>query len=261
MRRQVLLLLLVPVLVAGCGAGETRSTSGASRPQVTVVAAGLPAVQRSVIRSASIAVTVADPATAADRAGALATSAGGLVQDDRRTRADHGRADLVLRVPNAKVGEVLTSLAHLGREVDRQVADKDVTEEAVDLKSRIATQRASVARIRALLAQATSLSDITGIEGQLTKREADLESLENRSTALHDQIDLATVAVTLVGSGTPLGSHLGFLDGLDGGWQALGVVARLAAVTAGALLPFTPMLLIPFLGRLLWLRRRGAPTT
>lgn len=44
----------------------------------------------------------------------------------------------------------------------------DVTEQLVDVESRIATQRASVERIRALLARAASVSEITSVESELT---------------------------------------------------------------------------------------------
>lgn len=266
-RHLVLALLIAPVLAAGCGASSGKSSSSraalpAKQPGTSVVAANLPAVQRSVVRTASIAVTVRDTSQAADRAIALATSLGGLVQQDTRSREGHGTASLVLRIPPPRLSDALTAVAKLGKETGRQVDAKDVTDQAVDLSSRLATQRASVARVRALLARASSVTEITSVEGELTRREADLESLQNRSNALHDQVDLGTLSVTLTGSGTSAAQGpAGFMDGLRGGWHALAAVTRAAAVTSGALLPFSPLLLLALAGRVLWRRRRTAPAS
>jgi hypothetical protein len=53
-----------------------------------------------------------------------------------------------------------------------------------------------------------------------------------------------------------VGSALGFGDGLRSGWAALVTVGRVLAVSAGALLPFLPVLLVA--GWLLLRRRRPA---
>ncbi len=288
MSRHLLPVLLVPLLLTGCGANQqSASTSGAPAPKAAAPAGstgvvgadakdsrspttpgsvvkadgatvGTPVLPRSVIRTASITVTVKDAAAAADRAAALAKAGGGMVQDDTRNRQGRGSAHLVLRVPPADVPSTLTALSKLGKEQSRQADDRDVTDQAIDLTSRIRTQRASVSRVRALLARASSLSEITSIEGELTRREADLESLQNRSQALVGQVDLATVEVSLSSAAPPVVvGALGFSDGLAGGWHAVTVIATAVAVTVGALLPFGPLLLLAVGGRLLWLRRRG----
>lgn len=264
-RRLVLALLLTPALLAGCSASSTSTrgavaTGSAGVPQAgpALVAAALPAVQRSVVRSASITVTVRDASAAADRSTAMAISLGGLVQQDTRSRDGRGSANLVLRIPPRRLGEALSAVAGLGKETGREVQARDVTDQSVDLNSRLATLRTSVARVRVLLARAVSVTEITTIERELTRREADLESLQNRATALGDQVDLGALKVTLHGTGTPVAGagSAGFTDGLRGGWQALATIARAAAVMLGALLPFSPLVLLALVGTLLWRRRR-----
>jgi hypothetical protein len=205
-------------------------------------------------------VQVKDSRSAADSAAALATRLQGRVDSDERSQAGKGSATLVLRVPPAAVERTLTGLAKLGEETDRSLSDKDVTSETVDVASRVATQKASVARVRALLSRAESLTDITRIEGELTRREADLESLQNRQKALAGQVDLASVTVTLSGSEAPAGpaQHAGFTDGLSGGWTAMVGTARVVAVVAGALLPWSWLLVLFLAARVAW--RRWRPT-
>lgn len=274
MRRLAPALLALALLTA-CGAGgsaDSATSSAGDKAAVPAVAGegsqvgdvgntakGTPAKQvtvtRAVTRTAALTVEVDDVTVAADRATTVATARGGHVQADNR---DSGRASLVLRVPTEDVTTTLTALAKLGDEQSREVSEQDVTEQQVDLASRLATQRASVARVRALLDRAQSLSDITSLESELTRREADLESLQNRSAALADQVELATVNVVLVEGTTTqaAGSH-GFLDGLRGGWDALKASARVVAVVLGAALPFVPLLLLALLVARV-LRRRTA---
>jgi hypothetical protein len=261
-------LALIPffLLLAACSGSVNHTTSGAASRAAPLAApakaqaVSAPSLDRTVIRTARIAVQVKDTRAAADSAVALATAEQGRVDSDQRIAAGDGQATLVLRVPPATVESTLSALGKLGTETDRSVSDKDVTSESVDVASRIATQRASVGRVRALLARAQSLTDITRIEGELTSREATLESLQNRQKALAGQVDLAAITVTLSGSAVPTGpvQHAGFTDGLSGGWAALKGTARVLAVVGGALLPWSWLLALVLAGRAAWRRWRPA---
>ncbi len=273
MRPQPLTLLVLLAVLTGCSAtgssssdssGSAKSASAPGTSSAPVASVALVEARRAVVRTAVIAVTVDDAAASADAAVLLARTVGGLVESDRRSQDGPGGASLVLRVPPRTVERTLADLSRLGEETSRDVGDKDVTEQSVDLASRLATQRASVERVRALLARATNLGEITSIEAQLTRRQADLDSLQSRVDALAQQVDLATVTVQVTGRGAraAASSDPGFLDGLGGGWDALVGTTRIASLVAGAVLPFLPLLLIALLGRVLWRRRRiPAPTT
>ena len=202
----------------------------------------------AVIRTGELEVEVRDVAAAADEAARLVAAAGGQVEADDRAR-DGGpqRAVLRLRVPPAAFDATITRLAGLGEERTRRLGSQDVTEQVVDLDSRLATQRASVARVQALLSEATDLGEVVQIEGELTKRTADLESLEARLAALTAQVDLAGISLQLTAKDSPVaavGGPLGFGDGLREGLDALRAVGRALGVTAGALLPWSPLLLV-----------------
>ena len=233
------------------GGGVTGPTSTLGRTTPTTAA---------VVRTGELEVVVEDVARAADEAARVVTAARGQVEGDDRAR-DGGpqRAVLRLRVPPAAFDATVARLAGLGEERSRRLGSQDVTEQVVDLDSRLATQRASVARVRALLSQATDLGEVVQVEAELTKRTADLESLEARLAALTAQVDLAGITLQLTSQDSPAlaGGALGFGDGLREGLDALRAVGRGVGVTAGALLPWSPVLLVA--GALLW-RARRRPT-
>lgn len=271
MRRPAAPALLAPLLLAlallsGCsgGADGTSAASGGAAadrgaapeaaPAVARDAAAEPLVGRSLVRTAELTVQVPDVRVAADRAGALVRGAGGAVVGEE-TGEDGSTVEL--RVPPARLDDVLGRLARLGQERARRVGTEDVTEQVVDLDSRLATQRASVARVRALLDRASGLGDVVKIEGELAKREAELESLDARARSLGARVDLASVVLRLEGGDGPAAAPAGFGSGLDAGWTAFRTSARVLAAVAGALLPFLPLLLLAG-AAVRWRQRRAA---
>ena len=231
----------------GGGEGGGGAEGGAAAPPT--VLQGRVAPGAALVRTAELTVAVDDVAGAADEAARTVTAAGGTVESEERSRAGtDGTAVVVLRVPPRAFDATVGRLAELGEEVDRRLGTEDVTDQVVDLDSRISTQRASVARVSQLLDRARNLGEVVQIEGELTRRTADLESLQARLAVLEEQVDLSTITLRLHGedgAGPVAGGPLGFRDGLAAGWDVLGTVARGLAVTAGAVLPFTPLLLLP----------------
>ena len=287
MRRSPLLAgLLVGVLLTGCTAGgsDTASTSSpaagaaqaapdaalgdstaepaeagaASAPLGRVVPPGA-----SLIRTADLSVRVDDVRAAADRALDIAVTAGGTVSSERSDGGSGGgSATLALRVPPDRFDATVSALAALGQEQSRSLGTEDVTDQVVDLESRLATQRASVERVRALLQQAQNLGEVVQIEGELTRRTADLESLQARLAALTERVELSTITVTLYGGEAPApvdDEAVGFADGLRGGWSAFLGTARVLAATVGALLPFLPLVALGWLAWRLRARRAAVP--
>ena len=248
----------VPAAVPGGVTGGSTAGGGVTGPTSTLGRAT--PTTTAVVRTGELEVGVSDVARAADEAARVVTAARGQVEGDDRAR-DGGppRAVLRLRVPPAAFDATVARLAGLGEERSRRLGSQDVNEQVVDLDSRLATQRASVARVRALLSQATDLGEVVQVEAELTKRTADLESLEARLAALTAQVDLAGITLQLTAQDSPAlaGGALGFSDGLREGFDALRAAGRGVGVTAGALLPWSPVLLVA--GALLW-RARRRPT-
>ncbi|MFJ1733754.1 DUF4349 domain-containing protein [Streptomyces sp. NPDC088254] len=267
-------LLLAAVALTGCGAGGD-SGDAPSRMKDAAAAPGEadgakadaeegagPAASGArpgaapklpvdhVIRTATLTVQVKDVPKALDTARSATENAGGYIGDETTTRdvdsAEQTR--VVLRVPVGKYDDVLAALQGAGTLLERTAKAQDVGDQVVDVDSRVASQRASVARVRALMDRATKLTDVVALEGELSRREADLEALLARQASLKDRTSMATVTLTL--TETPVKKAAededpGFLDALAGGWHALLTTLRWIAVAIGAALPFAvPALVI-----------------
>ncbi|WP_432103438.1 DUF4349 domain-containing protein [Streptomyces sp. bgisy091] len=279
-------LLLVLLTTGGCGAS---SDGGAGDDSKAAAPAAQGAGGRSaekaadgstpkpgstvavhVIRTATLSVEVRSVPKAVAAARTVAENAGGLVAEEDTERVDDTRdmSRLVLRVPTDRYEEVLRELAGSGKLLSRTSNAKDVTGQVVDVESRIATQRASVARVRDLMDRAGKLSDVVTLEGELSRRQADLESLLAQQASLKDRTTLATVTLELgePGEGDRDGREddPGFLDALGGGWDAFVTTLRWITVVIGATAPFlAAAALLVVVWRLsrgrLPRRRRGTP--
>ncbi len=211
-----------------------------------------------IIRTADLTVQVKDTAKALNAARTATENAGGYVGDENTTRdADgHESTEVVLRVPVDRYDDVMKDLEGAGKLMRRDAKAEDVTDQVVDVDSRVKSQRASVARVRELMDRADRLSDVVTLEGELSTRQAQLESLLAQQSALRDRTSLATITLSL--SETPVKrpepkkeEDPGFTDALAGGWDAFVTMLRWLAVILGALLPFA---VVAALLAFLWLR-------
>ncbi|MFJ8751708.1 DUF4349 domain-containing protein [Streptomyces sp. NPDC102441] len=226
---------------AGTG-GEKAAAEAADGPSSAPEAGSTAAVH--VIRTATLTIEVRSVPKAVAAAREAAEAAGGIVADEATERVDdaHDSSHLVLRVPQARYDEVLRELAGSGKLLSRTSNAKDVTGQVVDVESRIATQKASVARVRDLMDKAEKLTDVVTLEGELSSRQSDLESLLAQQASLKDRTSLATVTLELSepyeGEKDPGEEDTGFLDALRGGWDAFVTMLRWIAVAIGATAPF-----------------------
>ncbi|GAA1280468.1 DUF4349 domain-containing protein [Saccharothrix xinjiangensis] len=287
MGRQIALVLVALVALAGCSASSD-SSSGA--PDVAAPAQaqtpggfekGSPEDQsaadrqaadqptaeqatRHLVRSATVELVAADVTGTLTRLKDLVTVQGGYSAQENATP---GRASVTLRVPGERLDGALKSIAELdGAEVvRREVRTEDVTEQVVDVEARLANQRASVERVRALLERAGSTSEITDIEAELTKRLSELESLQRRNDTLKGQVAMATLTVTIgerpVEPTAPAPDDDDFLGAFADGWRALVSGLNVLLVVIGAVLPFALVLGVPGVAAYLWWRRRKGSLT
>ncbi|MEU7580373.1 DUF4349 domain-containing protein [Streptomyces sp. NPDC041068] len=274
------LLLAVALAVTGCSAGAGDSDSGGDGKAAGAEArdkgaagadsgrSGSSEADQSgakkppkltgthVIRTAKLTVRVKDVPDALADARAAAEDAGGIVGNENTTRDSEGRerTRVVLRVPQDKYEEVLKSLEGTGTLIDREARAQDVTDQVVDVDSRIKSQRASVARVRELMDRATKLSDVVTLEGELSTRQSALEALLAQQASLKDRTSMATITLSLSESAVKADEKdddPSFVDALAGGWDAFVTMLRWIAVALAAVLPFAA---VAALLLALWLR-------
>jgi len=169
-----------------------------------------------------------------------------------------GFGTLTLSVPADNLDTALDQLGKIGTVLARNTSSQDVTSQYVDTESRLKTMRASVDRVRALMAQAKDIGQVVALESEMSRRQADLESLESQLAALKDSVERSTLAVSLRTPGNETVTENGFLAGLRSGWDAFAASAEGLFTGIGAVLPFAVFFALVGSPLVWWLRRRRA---
>lgn len=255
---------------AGGGEGAPAAPEQADQQEAGANAAAKkveqPGVDRKLVRTATLALSAESVGEVVDDARAIAAAEGGYAG---REEVQEEFAELTLHIPSDRFDGALGELSELGEVLSREQTAQDVTEQVVDLESRVATQRASVDRVRALLARAGTVEEIVRIEQEVTAREAELESLSQRRQALAGQVAMSTVTIKVARDDVapppaPVAEESsGFLAGLSDGWNAFLGAGGATLQVLGAVLPFLLVLAVPGVPALRWWRRRrtAAPVT
>ena len=248
--------------LAGAPAEKPAAPGGAPGAAPGSLPTKVEPADRQIIRTATIGVRVEDVKKAAEDAAGIASAAKGLVAGENRSLdSDRSTAELTIRVPGEAFETTLTALGELGREESRLIKTDDVTEASLDLDARITSQQASVTRVRALMARATTIGEVVAVESELTRREAELAALVQRKRGLADQVSYSTITLSLrgptaVAPGPPAEEETGFLAGLKDGWNAFVSTLGGILMVVGAILPFL-LILVPLAVLFWWLRRRS----
>ena len=174
-------------------------------------------------------------------------------------------AVLVVKVPPQSVDSLLAGLDDTGTVQSINQSAQDVTEQLINLDVRIDNARQSVANVREFMDRTENLNELVALEGELTRRQTDLEQLEAQQRNLSDRVALSTVTIEVVPTASvpePIDDDADTIgDAFRKGWDAFsGFVFGIGFILA-VLLPF--IALAALLGLLGWaiVRRGGhAPT-
>ena len=257
---------------ARTGAAVPAAPADASKPGSAVVGVG-PKLTKSAsldlrVKNVNAAAAKVRSIAAGLQALVLSEQIGGGVPGDPRPLAGNsqppndfnGFGTLTLSVPADKLDVALDQLSKIGTVLQRNTSSQDVTAQYVDTESRLKTMRASVDRVRALMAQAKDIGQVVVLESELSRREADLESLESQLAALNTAVDRSTLAVSLSTPGNEPVSDNGFLAGLRSGWDAFTASAAGLFKGLGAVLPFAVFFALLGAPIWRWLRHRKTGT-
>jgi hypothetical protein len=214
---------------------------------------------REIATTASAAMIVDDVADAAREIGADAEARGGYVESvsvdspagdiDRSTEASDslrapypspvGGGWITVRVPAEELTDAVEALDAIGEVTSSNIGRQDVTDQAVDLRARVAASEASVARLTELISQAESVADLLTAESALAERQATLDSDRQQLESLENLVSLSTLSVQLTPpAATVEADPAGFGDGLVAGWNGLVATLNGIVIALGFLLPW-----------------------
>ncbi|MGL5810612.1 MAG: DUF4349 domain-containing protein [Nocardioides sp.] len=220
------------------------------------------AVERAIIATGTVNLRVKDVEAGRRDTQKVVDKYRGLVTEEETDSDGKGAVRyhrLVVRIPSDAFGKAVDELKAISTFRSVTIGTQDVTSQVVDVGARVRSQTASLERLEALFARAETLRDVVALEGQISRRQADLDSLKAQQDYLEDQTSLSTITVYLEKRDTSPASKDDnpFVAGLTSGWRAIGSVFGAVLTLVGALLPFALVGLL--IGYPAWrlLRRAG----
>jgi hypothetical protein len=177
-----------PAAVEGSGDSATDTSEQSEQPR-----------ERLVIRNASLSVEVENVSQAEARLRAQAEQLGGYVVSVQTYGSNEDLVSTItFRVPAENFEEALSGVEGLALEVfSRNVSGEDVTEEFVDLESRLRNLEATSDRLLDLLDKATRVEDALSVNQALTDVQGQIEQIRGRMQFLSQSAAFSTITAEL----------------------------------------------------------------
>jgi hypothetical protein len=190
-----------------------------------------------VQRSASIALQTPEDEfdRTTDAVNVTVARFGGIVASSQIGASDErgGEATFDLRIPTDRLDRALAALAKLGHVTERSQGLDDITSSFHSARARLTDARAERRGLLRALERATTQAQIDSLKAQLRSVAGRIRGLESALASLRRRADLATVNLTVRGTGD------GPQAGGGGQWtpgDAAGDAVRVLEVLAGVLL-------------------------
>ncbi|MGL4319051.1 MAG: DUF4349 domain-containing protein [Pseudomonas sp.] len=191
-----LALLATLAALSGCSSRGGAAYEGAPAAEAALSTPMQAKVSgRLLVWTADFSLEVADLGKAKQQLTQRILDLGGYVEETAIYGSDS--QSFVFRVPKDAFENALSSIEQSGKVLARHVKGEDVTEQYVDVETRLNNNKALRDRLRELLGKARDVKDIIQIEGELNRIQSEIDSMDARMRILKDQIQMATIKVSL----------------------------------------------------------------
>jgi Domain of unknown function (DUF4349) len=154
--------------------------------------------QRQVIYNADMRITIDQLQRAMDSVRNMVEDQGGYIIESNTSSGEKGYEGgmMVVRVPMNGFRPFLDELRSLSKGTPHEnVRGEDVTEEYVDLSSRLKAKQQVKNRLESFIADAQRTEDLLKISADLAKVQEEIEQIEGRLKYLKNQSDYSTVTI------------------------------------------------------------------
>lgn len=163
-----------------------------------------PVQERIVIRNATLVITVDDPAAKIEAIATLADEMGGWVVNSStyKTTLSSGQevtqGSISVRVPAGRLDEALTTIKEGTSDVNSEnITGEDVTQQYVDVSSRLKNLEAAEAQLQEILDAARTTEDVLAVYTELVRIRGDIEVAKGQIQYFEQSAAFSSIAVTL----------------------------------------------------------------
>ncbi len=155
---------------------------------------------KMIVYTAEMSLVVKDSDVAQEDITKMVEGIGGYISNSSSYNYSGGlrRITLTLRLPADKFNETMSNLRALAMEVTQEtIGSQDVTQEYVDLGSRLRALEAKAERLEELMEQAEDTEAVLAVYEQLSQTQIEIEQTKGRMQYLERSAAMATITVSL----------------------------------------------------------------
>jgi hypothetical protein len=257
-------------------ASTADSAKGAAAPAassapITVTPAigndGSDGFNRKLIYKANLVMPVKDyPAAQTQLRDLVALSGAYILQFSESTNSGEKGGNFTIKVAANGFVSLLDGLEKISPSYQRSVQGQDVTEEYVDLSSRLKAKQVVETRLLAFMDKATQTNDLLAFSNELSKVQGEIEQIKGRMRYLDQNVSYSTIELRMyqqTGSKSQFDPNKGtaLSDRLQNAWIAslnvLAVVLQGILVFMAAALPILLLAAIVLIPTYYYRRRRN----
>jgi hypothetical protein len=178
---------------------------------------------RLVVKNADLSIVVKDVNARVKAIQDMAAAMGGFVVSANvyQTTTSDGtqapQAQVVIRIPQEKLETALDQIKSATVEVQNESqSGQDVTDQYVDLQSRLKAKQAAEAQLLEIMKDAKRTEDVLAVYAQLQQIESDIEVLKGQIKYTEQSASLSAISVNIIAEATVKPLEVG-------GWKPQGV--------------------------------------
>lgn len=172
-----------------------------------------------IIMTADLSLEVDDASMAVDNITKIAQGSGGFVSSssvydvsyDGNSRKE---GTITIRVPSSGFNSILDDIEMLGTLRSKTTSGRDVTEEYIDLSTRLSNLEKQEERLLEVLEMAVTVDEVLSVEKELERVRGEIESLTGRLNYLEDRVEFSTITVRVT-EPSPISQSFGLRDALS----------------------------------------------
>lgn len=161
--------------------------------------------QRVILKNASLTLTVETPATRITEIAAMAEAMGGWVVSSNSYTTTNSAGDettsgtIVVRVPAERLDEALAQIKSGALKIDNEnITGDDVTQQYVDLSSRLENLQASEQQLREIMDKAVRVADVLEVQRELTNVRGEIEVIQGRLNYFNEAAAFSSISVSVI---------------------------------------------------------------
>ena len=206
--KQIVRIILIVFLVASCAPKSAEYSSDVLMKSESDKKEASPALKntaesdvnkKKIIKDGRLGMDVKNLSASKTNIDTIVRNLGGYYDNESLSNNDYATAyDLKIRIPSDKFEILIAKIESGEGEVSyKEIDARDVTEEFIDLETRLGNKQKYLTRYQELLRNAKNIKEILDIEEKIRVLEEEIESTTGRLKYLNDQVNYSTLELNI----------------------------------------------------------------